>query len=567
MPTGIPAKHKLCVICQKEFLPKCPSQHICADTHYIACPICNKPMVWNTTRVPEPCSKECKKIKLKQFYLQKYGVEHPMQSKQVQDKFRETMHDKYGVDHALQNPEIKNKAITTNQKQFGCDWGLQSAGVRQKVKNTMNTKYGVDCGFKISDFQEKAEKSCMRKYGTKWAAQAPEVKDKIKQTMILRYGVDHPLKIPEVKARVQQRRAEHIKEIVENMQKTFMANYGVPNCFQSEEIKGKILRTCINKYGVTHIMQNEEIKDKVRQTMEERYGVPWYVMQEQYQNNGNIISKVNRNFGEALKIAKIPFKFEHRIGSYSYDIKIADTSTLIEINPTYTHNIIGCHWKSGLNKTYHADKTKVANDAGFNCISIFDWDNWEKIIAMLSPNKPQILAEDLDIYMLKDNIANAFLQKYAIQGKYNKPAWHIGLVKNDTIYQMITISTPRYNSDYTAEIIRWQSNPKYEVIGGYAKILKFITSDEFYAINNIVLYFDNAKQLDMDILNQMKYIQDNPPALVWSKGSKFITSRIFNQFGYKGLHTEADLLDDGWLPVYNCGYKVYVFDTTNPVLD
>lgn len=560
MPTGIPMKYKSCSICKKEFLPKCPSQRICSDDHYIPCPICKKPMIWNTTRTPEPCSKECKKIKLKQFYLQKYGVEHPMQAEMVQAKFKETMINKYGVEHALQNDEIKNKAINTNQKNLGCDWGLQSPEIRQKIKDTMQDRYGVDCGFKTPEFKEKSEKSCLFKYGTKWATQSAEVKDKIKQTMIARYGVDSPLKIPEVMTRVQQQRAEHMKAIVENIQQSFITKYGVSNCFQSEEIKNKIVETCINKYGVAHIMQNEEIKSKVQQTIEERYGVPWFVMSEQYKSNGNIISQINRKFGNALKIAGIPYKFEHRIDAFSYDIEILGRQMLIEINPTYTHNIIGCHWKEGLSKTYHLNKMQVANDAGFHCINIFDWDNWEKIISMLSINKHQVSVEDLNIYVLKDNIANEFLQNNSIQGTFNKPAWHIGLVKNDTIYQMVTISKPRYNEEYAAEIVRWQSNPKYEVVNGYSKLLNFIKSDEFYAINNIVLYFDNAKQFDMDILSCMKYMHNNPPALIWSKGNKYITNKMFNQFGYKDLHTESDLLADGWLPIYNCGYKVYVLE-------
>ena len=557
MPTGIPTKHKLCSICHKEFLPKCPSQRICEKDHYVICPVCTKPMIWNTTRAPEPCSKECKKLKLKRFYKEKYGVEHPMQSHAVQDKFKKTMNERYGVDHALQNEKLKKKAIATNQKQFGCNWGLQSANIRQKVKDTMQDKYGVDCGFHIQGFREKSERSCMHKYGTKWATQSPKVKNKIKETMIKRYGVDSPLKIPEIKERVHQQRASHITEIVEKMQQTFMETYGVPNCFQSEIIKNKIIDTCINKYGVTHVMQNEEIKNRVRNTIEARYGVPWYVMAEQYKNEGNIISKTNRKFGDALKDAGISYKFEHRINTFSYDLKLIDTPTLIEINPTYTHNIIGCHWKSGISKMYHKDKMQVANDAGFHCINIFDWDNWGKIIPMLSSNKNRVDAENLDIYILKNTVANMFLQKYSIQGVFNKSAWFIGLVKNDVIYQMIALSKPRYNNEYTAEIVRWQSNPEYEVQGGYAKLLDFVASDRFYAIHNIVLYFDNAKQFDMDILNHMEYVQDNPPTLIWSKDAKYITDTMFSKFGYKNLHTESDMLNNGWLPVYNCGHKVY----------
>lgn len=557
MPTGIPTKQKLCTICGKMFLPKCPSQRICTSDHYTACPVCGKPMIWNTTRSPEPCSKECKKQKLKQYYLQKYGVEHPMQSDSTKNKFKSTMRSKYGVEHALQNINIKNKAISTNQKQFGCAWGIQSPDVREKAKTTMMKKYGADCGFHIPGFAEKSEKSCRIKYGTKYAMQSQEIQAKAKQTLVSRYGVDNAIKIPRVIEQIQQQRADHMAEIVEHIRQSFIEKYGVANCFQSEEVKAKIIQSCIDKYGVSHIMQNDEIKSQVCKTMSERYGIPWYVMAEQCRNQGNIISKVNQRFGDYLKSANIPYKFEHRINNYSYDIKIINAPTVIEINPTYTHNIIGCHWKPGVNQTYHKNKMQVANDAGFRCINLFDWDHWAKIIPMLCSNKHKIDASTLDLYLLTPKAANAFLKEFSIQGTFNKPAYHMGLVKNNTIYQMITISTPRYNKSYTAEIVRWQSNPNYEVIGGYSKLLKFVSSDEFYGIHNIVMYFDNAKQFDMDILNSMEYVEDNPPTLIWSKGNKYLTDRMFKKFGYKGLHTDIEMLDKGWLPIYNCGYKVY----------
>lgn len=559
MPTGIPTKQKSCIICGKSFLPKCPSQRICASDHYTACPVCGKSMIWNTTRPPEPCSKECKKQKLKQYYLQKYGVEHPMQSDSTKNKFKSTMRSRYGVEHALQNIDIKNKAISTNQKQFGHAWGIQSPDVREKAKTTMMKKYGADCGFHVPGFAEKSEKSCRIKYGAKYAMQSPEIQAKAKQTLVSRYGVDNAIKIPGVIEQIQQQRADHMAEIVEHIRQSFIEKYGVANCFQSEEVKAKIIQSCIDKYGVSHVMQNDEIKSQVCKTMNERYGVPWYVMAEQYRNQGNIISKVNRRFGDHLKSANIQYKFEHRINNYSYDIKIINAPTVIEINPTYTHNIIGCHWKSGLDPLYHRDKVRVANTAELACISIFDWDCWEKIIPMINPSKQQIPADELNIYRLTQEAANNFLKEYSVQGSFNKPAYHIGLVKNNTIYQMITISRPRYSKKYTAEIIRWQSNPKYEVLGGYDKLLKFISSDRFYGIDSVVLYFDSAKQFDMDLLNSMNYVSDNPPILIWSKQNKYITDRMFKKFGYNGLHTESELLNNGWLPIYNCGYKVYEF--------
>ena len=95
MPTGKPEKYKQCKICGSMFLPETPAQTLCKNQHYINCPICNKPMVWNTTRPAEPCSKECRKEKTKRFYQEKYGTDHPMKNPQVRQHFYDAMKEKY----------------------------------------------------------------------------------------------------------------------------------------------------------------------------------------------------------------------------------------------------------------------------------------------------------------------------------------------------------------------------------------------------------------------------------------------------------------------------------------
>ena len=85
MPTGKPTKMKPCAICGDMFLPEKPSSRICSKDHIAKCPICGKEIVWNSTRKVEPCSKECRKEATRRMYQEKYGVDHPMQSKLVQE--------------------------------------------------------------------------------------------------------------------------------------------------------------------------------------------------------------------------------------------------------------------------------------------------------------------------------------------------------------------------------------------------------------------------------------------------------------------------------------------------
>jgi hypothetical protein len=513
-------------------------------------------MLWNTTRAPEPCSKECRKEKTRKFYQEKYNVDHPMKNAEVKKHFQEAMKKKYGNEHALQCKKFKNKAIETNRKKFGTDWALSNKNVQDKRKQTMLDRYGVECPFNMKDYQEKVKTTSNKKYGVDHPSKSESVRENMKRGMLDRYGVEFPSQNKEILSKMQAKRAAHMDEIVENIRASFIQKYGVPNCFQSEDIKEKIVKTCIDKYGFPSAMQSEEVKKKVSQTIRERYGVNWFVQSEKYLDAHSYISKVAQQFANRLISRNIPISYEFPLDSYRYDIKL--NNTLVEIDPTYTHSILENHWGPGLDKDYHKNKTDVANQASFKCVHVFSWDCQGKIINILNPNKICVDDSELQIYVLNKAAATRFLNNYSIQGNYNKSAYYIGLVKDDIIYQLVAIGKSRYNSEYYAEITRWQTNPNYKISNGYSKILNFIQSDEFLSVKNVVLYYDKSKQFEDDITTNMEYVHDNPPIMIWSdQGNKFITDRIFKQYGYKGITNELDMIKMGWRPVYNCGYSVY----------
>ena len=62
--------------------------------------------------------------------------------------------------------------------------------------------------------------------------------------------------------------------------------------------------------------------------------------------------------------------------------------------------------------------------------------------------------------------------------------------------------------------------------------------------------------------------QVTPPAKVWSKGANYITDNYLRSRGYdqifktnfgKGTSNEQLMIENGWLPVYDCGQKVFEY--------
>ena len=115
-----------CVECGKLFRSKSGVNTICDAQHYRNCVICGKSFEVSRRDIHDnrtTCSRECAKEQMRQFYQSKYGVDHPMQNADVQQKFHESMRNKYGVAHALQ---VRSKVeqqqaavIKTNTERHG----------------------------------------------------------------------------------------------------------------------------------------------------------------------------------------------------------------------------------------------------------------------------------------------------------------------------------------------------------------------------------------------------------------------------------------------------------------
>jgi len=127
------------------------------------------------------CTEKNKKTKIKATNIEKYGVETPMQSKEVKDKIKATNLEKYGVENPMQNTEVKDKIKATNLEKYGAEHPMQNTEVKNKSKATNIERRGVEYPF-----------------------QSREVKDKIKATNIEKYGVENPSQNAEVSERASK---------------------------------------------------------------------------------------------------------------------------------------------------------------------------------------------------------------------------------------------------------------------------------------------------------------------------------------------------------------------------
>ena len=161
--------------------------------------------------------------------------------------------------------------------------------------------------------------------------------------MIKKYGVTVPYKNKNIKNKGIQ---------------TLLERYGVTSPAKLDWVKEKSKNTCLRKYGVEYSFQSENNKIKSKNTLLSRYGVENAFFLHRR------ISKINKTIGEFLGVDSYEFPLKNK----QYDLKL--DNTLIEINPTISHNsdVDFCYSIRPVN--YHYDKTKLARDNGFRCFNI-----------------------------------------------------------------------------------------------------------------------------------------------------------------------------------------------------
>lgn len=321
--------------------------------------------------------------------------------------------------------------------------------MNKNIVMTSIERFGVSNYFKTNEFKEKAKETSLEKYGTEYPMKSEEIKERLSNVFQEKYGVSWPMEN---------------KDILDKRIETNKERYG-GNGWGSEYIKQKCEKTCLEKYGFSNPMQSDEIKERLRIIVKDKYGVEWFCMHPDARKNSTNVSHANKAFAELLQNNGLSYETEFNIGNKSFDFKVGNT--LIEINPSPTHNIDWTPYDKarGLPESYHIDKTLLANNSSYRCIHVWDWDNWQEIINMIKPRK-RIFARNcevketglLELFDLVDN--NSYFQ-----GSFD---YGLTLSYKGKIVSCMTFL------QWTKDC--WEVNnfvsPKYSIVGGSEKLFK-----------------------------------------------------------------------------------------------
>ena len=506
----------------------------------IFCKVCGKLAKYDNGQFKETCgSKECRYV----ITATSRKNRTDEQKAESREKLKNTNLERYGSVTNLQTEEMKQKR---NEK-FGGNSPFCSEEIRkQRDDNNARKHRGLRNSFQWQSTKDKIVQYNREHYNVDYYTQTDEQKEKVKKTSLERYGKESFLATEEGITANKKYHQEH-----------------------KDEINEKAKQSNLQNLGCEWPMQNQEVQQKSIETSMKNWGVPYNVMRKEIMDKSGARSGVNKAWQQLLGLSDDDCEFY--LEGYRYDLKVGNV--LVEINPVAYHNI-DIHPKGEEKKIkpeYHQEKTQTARDNGFSCINVWDWDDKNKIIAMLG-KKETLYARDLRISPVQvPSVVDEFLNNYHLQNtcKGQTACW--GLYKDDELVMIMTFGKPRYNKNCQMELLRLCTKAGYTIKGGAEKLFKHFL-DANRDINSIVSYCDLSKfsgnvykKLGFELVKQPHY------STHWvnlKDPSKHFTNNLLLQRGAdqllgtsygKGTNNNEIMLKQGFVRVCDCGQATYIW--------
>ncbi|MEM2159675.1 MAG: hypothetical protein QXN55_01820 [Candidatus Nitrosotenuis sp.] len=471
----------------------------------------------------------------------------------------------------------------------------RKAAIAEKAKK-FKDKNGHSWGQSTENLKKRKQTN-LKKYGTEFVSQNKKIKEKIKETTIKNHGVSCIFK----KIKNQ---GLHMKD--KNWLTNYRYNYELKNGFYpgaSEESIKKRRKTNIEKYGTEFgSLHSNESKEKAKNTkrtnvkskiidklnnknielLEPYLGINSY---QNYKfkcvNCGNFFStyisnsicckkcnKISISKDEDKIIAeleKYKIKIIRRsrkiINKKEIDIFLPDFNLAIETNGLYWHS----EWGGGKDKYYHLNKTLLCEEQGIQLLHFFEDEISEKFDIVMSMikikiKKPEriIFARKCEIKEISTKEAREFFNLNHLNG-FCAAQKYFGLFFENRLVLGIAISPNRFGNDAGIEIIRLATSLNTIVVGGFKKILKFISLK--FANQNIFSFVDRRFSIGHSYINAgFKQVKISQPNYFYVKKKRFSRQKFQKHKLKKQLKifnenlSEADNMRlNGFDKIWDCG--------------
>lgn len=352
-----------------------------------------------------------------------------------------------------------------------------------------------------------------------------------------------------------------------------LRNSSTKSCGCLKDIKEKEILDSIVNMTKTYIQSNAQLP--FAEDIAIALGITPTTVRK-YAKKYNFTDDFNKHFGSRAErdiynfckqyVNDVETRNRTVIAPLELDIYIPSKKLAIEFNGNYWHS------SDRLGKKYHQEKTIACAKQGIHLIHIFEyeWSNLNKQIKLeqllrskLTQPKNIIYAKNTNLKLVTDEESKEFLDKYHLQG-YTPAIINLGLYSDNELISILTFGKPRFNNNYSYEIIRYCTKFNYGVVGGIEKLFKYFK--DAYNPDSIITYSDLSK-FTGNVYTRIgfKPIQSNTitePNYVWiSETTDDVMTRYQTQkqkLLKLGLGTEEQseveiMSANGYVQLFDCG--------------
>lgn len=562
----------------------CLAKSIVLDIPLKHCKNCGKLIGYKNSASKNPvieyCSLHCahssEELKRKKMETTKrhYGVEHPLQSKELSDKFLKTMHERFG-EHPQLSDEIKNKRIKTNIEKYGVECVLSNQEVRNRIKQTNIDRYGFEIASMAEEVKEREKRSNLEKYGVVSTSMLKETQEKAIATNRERYGCDWHLQSESQKNKVRQSiqlkygknwisQVDFVKKHIgdTNHKKTYESferwkEHVVP-MFSADEYEGwkeekKYLWKCQKCENIFYWNQ---------------FDCPGRVpvcMNCSLHSGHSSLEKEIVEYINSIYDGKVLVGNRKLLGNMELDIYVPEKNVAIELDGLYWHN------EERHSKGYHVMKTNKCLELGVHLIHIFE-DEWltrQSGVKNFISNALRLSSQEINVDACEirkvdcENAKKFYFENSAIYGNRTSRI-NYGLFFNNELVYLMSFASSRFNKNFDYQLLALLNKKSYHINGAEDKILSYFK--ERHPSKTIVFYADRRYVSRVECINLgFKLVSSTHVNYFWTHQRKRFSRNqcrvhVAEVLGDKydsELDYEENMSFAGWKKIYDCGFDVF----------
>lgn len=480
------------------------------------------------------------------------------------NKRKQTTMDRYGVDSWAKSDIAKETSTLP--------WSDEKKQqYNEKAKQTSVSRYGVDHYSKTQEYLDKRTDTVLKQTDGLYTNHFQDV-NKIKQSNNQKYGVDYYTQSPEGRVFLSVNNAMKrpdiaLKSLLSKRSKIFSHEFLSILLEDDPAIFKTFIDDLVSTNGYSHrhqIANHLTISYSYLNNLMRKYD-----MNNDYLSLGTSKSYKEQEVVDYILSLGVSIKRGDRtiLNGKEIDILIESHKLGVEFDGIRYHSV----YTGNKDKTYHVDKTDLAEQHGYQLLHIFEneWDDrikreiWKSIIkSKLGLSGRKIYARKCTLKELSPAEARSFFEVNHLSG-FIGASNHLGLYFNKELVSAISYGQSRFDKTET-ELYRFASVINTQVVGGLSKLLKRLPKE------NLISFADRRiSGTDSVYLKFFAHRKILPPSWWGFKAGtndlnhrlSYTKQKVIQMIGDKydnNLSCLDNMFNNGYDIIYDCGnYKFY----------